>query len=185
MSDESRAGEPERGGRTGDREVSLEEQAEMAGTFVAGLVREFGLQAQVTAEPGDEDSVEVATTGDDLGLLIGPRGQTLAAIQELARTVVQRSAAIRPARLVVDVSGYRQKRREALERFTRQVADEVLASGSRRALEPMNAADRKIVHDTVNALPGLATVSEGEEPRRRVVIAPESAATATEEPEGS
>ena len=61
----------------------------------------------------------------------------------------------------------------------------MLASGSRRALEPMNAADRKIVHDTVNALPGLATVSEGEEPQRRVVIAPESAAAATEEPEGS
>ena len=180
MSDESRADE-----RADQREVSLEEQAEMAGSFVAGLVREFGLEAQVRAEPGDEESVEVAATGGDLGLLIGPRGQTLAAIQELTRTVVQRSAAIRPARLTVDVSGYRQKRREALERFTRQVADEVVASGSRRALEPMTAADRKIVHDTVNELPGLVTESEGEEPRRRVVIAPESSAPTAEEPEDS
>jgi len=71
------------------------------------------------------------------------------------------------------VAGYRQARREALARFTRQVADQVKESGQARALEPMHPADRKIVHDTVNEIDGVATTSEGEEPRRRVVIVPD------------
>ena len=117
--------------------------------------------------------------GDDLGLLIGPKGQTLAAIQELSRTVVQRQASgTHHGRVRLDVSGYRQRRREALERFARPVADEVQASrASQKALEPMNAADRKVVHDTVNEIDGVSTVSEGEDQRRRVVILP-----ATERP---
>ena len=73
---------------------------------------------------------------------------------------------------MVDVAGYRQKRKEALERFVHQIADEVRSSGNRRALEPMSAADRKIVHDTINDLTGVQTTSEGEEPRRYVVILP-------------
>ena len=78
----------------------------------------------------------------------------------------------RNGRLLVDVGGYRQARREALERFTRQIADEVKASGRARGLEPMSPADRKVVHDTVNDIDGVETTSEGEEPRRRVVIIP-------------
>ena len=70
------------------------------------------------------------------------------------------------------MAGYRQRRREALERFTQGVAEEVRASGVQKALEPMGSADRKIVHDTVNDLDGVSTISEGDEPRRRVVIIP-------------
>jgi spoIIIJ-associated protein len=117
-------------------------------------------------------------TGDDLGLLIGPKGQTLQSVQELARTVVQRRASNRTGRILVDVAGYRVKRRDALERFTRQVAEDVLATGVQRVLEPMSPADRKIVHDTANDLEGVRTVSEGEEPRRRVVIVPDTTASA-------
>ncbi|MHB1924605.1 MAG: Jag family protein [Acidimicrobiales bacterium] len=95
-------------------------------------------------------------------------------MQELTRTVVQRKLNAHNGRLLVDVSGYRQKRKVALERFTKDVADQVLSSGQRRLLEPMSAADRKIVHDTANAIEGVSTVSEGEEPRRRVVILPQS-----------
>ena len=72
------------------------------------------------------------------------------------------------------MAGYRQKRRDALERFTRQVAGEVVSSGARRVLEPMNPADRKVVHDTINEIEGVSTTSEGEEPRCRVVILPDS-----------
>ena len=153
-------------------DVPMEQQAEVARGFLAGLVETFGAEASVEVRPIDEDTVELAIVGDDLGLLIGPKGQTLGAVQELARTVVQRKTGGRNGRLVVDVGGYREARRAALERFTHQVADEVKASGRARGLEPMSPADRKVVHDTVNDIDGVATTSEGEEPRRRVVILP-------------
>ena len=87
---------------------------------------------------------------------------------------IRRRNAVRGrARLHVDVGGYRLRRREALAEFTRKVADEVETSGEARALEPMSAADRKVVHDTVAEFAGLATASEGEEPDRRVVIRPD------------
>jgi spoIIIJ-associated protein len=149
--------------------------AEVAETFVRGLLDTFGSTYQVERQQVDDETVEIAVEGEDLGLLIGQRGQTLSAVQELARTVVQRRAVGYHGRVVVDVSGYRRHRREALERFTRTVADQVLESGVARVLEPMPPADRKVVHDTVNTIPGVVTSSEGEEPRRRVAISPEDA----------
>ena len=153
-------------------DVPMEQQAEVAREFLAGLVQQFGAQASVDVRPIDDETVELAIVGDDLGLLIGPKGQTLGAVQELARTVVQRKTGGRNGRLVVDVGGYREARRAALARFTQQVADEVKASGRARGLEPMSPADRKVVHDTANEIDGVETSSEGEEPRRRVVILP-------------
>lgn len=153
-------------------DVPMEQQAEVAREFLAGLVEQFGATATVDVRPIDDETVELAIVGDDLGLLIGPKGQTLGAVQELARTVVQRKTGGRNGRLVVDVGGYREARRAALARFTQQVADEVKASGRARGLEPMSPADRKVVHDTANDIDGVATTSEGEEPRRRVVILP-------------
>ncbi len=154
-------------------DVPLDEQAEEAASFVQGLVEAFELAAMVSTEEIDEDTVEVRVNGDDLGLLIGPKGSTLSAVQELTRTVVQRRLHAHNGRLLVDVAGYRQKRKVALERFTRQVAEEVRSSGQRRVLEPMSPPDRKVVHDTANTIEGVITASEGEEPRRRVVIIPE------------
>jgi spoIIIJ-associated protein len=155
-------------------DVPLAEQADVARTFLLGLVDQFGLRAEVTSADIDEDTVELRVEGDDLGLLIGPRGQTLAAVQDLARTVVQRQTGGANGRLLVDVSGYRQKRRTALERFTKEMAEKAKADGRRVVLEPMSPADRKVVHDTVNDIEGVATTSEGEEPRRRVVIIPDA-----------
>ena len=104
---------------------------------------------------------------------MGPKGATLAAIQELSRTVVHRQVpGTAEGRVRVDVAGYRQRRREALERFVQQVAEQVRTSGVQKALEPMSPPDRKVVHDTVNGIDGVGTLSEGEEPRRRVVIVP-------------
>ena len=150
--------------------AQLEREREIATEFIDGLVAAFGLDGEVSTVI-DDDEIEVAVAGDDLGLLIGPRGQTLAAVQELTRTVVHRAMPDRSGWLRVDVSGYRQRRKEALERFTVQVAGEVVASGDRRMLEPMGAADRKIVHDAAQKVDGVVTLSEGEEPDRRVVIA--------------
>ena len=154
-------------------EASVQEQATAAEEFLSGLVAAFGLNGTVTSEEVDE-AVEVRIDGDDLGLLIGPKGRTLWAIQELTKTVVQRQqGGGLSTRIRVDVAGYREKRRAALERFTQNAAAAVLESGQARALEPMGAADRKVVHDTVNDIEGVATRSEGEDPRRKVVIVPD------------
>ena len=151
--------------------LSLEEQGESARVFVEGLVAELGLDAAVSTRVLDEETVEVSVEGPELGLLVGRGGATLAALQELARTVVQSRTDGPTDRILVDVAGYRAKRAEALQRFTRQIADEVLASGSERALEPMLAADRKVVHDTVAEIEGVVSRSEGEDPYRYVVVA--------------
>jgi spoIIIJ-associated protein len=155
---------------------SLEEQGEAARGFVAGIVSELGLHADVTHRLSDEETAEVTVEGPELGVLIGPGGATLAALQELARTFVQKTTGGHSGRIVVDVAGYRAKRTEALRRFTRQIADEALAEQSERTLEPMSAADRKVVHDTINEIEGLSTRSEGEEPQRYIVIIPDGAA---------
>jgi spoIIIJ-associated protein len=158
----------------GEQELDLAQQAVVAETFVRGLLERFSLPAETTTVTVDEETFEVQVSGAELGLLIGPKGQTLQAVQELTRTAVQRRASNRTGRILVDVAGYRVKRREALERFTRQIADDVVASGVQRVLEPMSPADRKIVHDTANLIPGIRTISEGEEPQRRVVILPDT-----------
>jgi len=152
--------------------ISLEEQAAAAREFMVGLLESFGYDADVTTRELDEETIEVSASGDDLGLLIGPRGATLAALQDLTRTAVQHRFPARTDRIMVDVAGYRQRRIAALERFTRQVAEQVMSSGAEQALEPMNAADRKVVHDTVNEIHGVMTRSEGEDPGRYVVVAP-------------
>ena len=151
-------------------EMSLEEQGQAAQTFVEGLLREMGIDAAVSLRLVDDTTAEVAVDGDGLGLLVGPRGATLGALQEVTRTVVQKHTGGHSERILVDVAGYRARRAEALQRFTRQVAEEVISSGAERALEPMSAADRKVVHDTVNEIDGVVTRSEGEEPRRYIVL---------------
>jgi spoIIIJ-associated protein len=173
--EDDNAGAPADGGTAmGEQELDLAQQAEIAESFVRGLLESFGLPAQTKTVTLDEETFEVQVAGEELGLLIGPKGQTLQAVQELTRTAVQRRASNRTGRILVDVAGYRVKRRDALERFTRQVADDVVATGVQRVLEPMSPADRKIVHDTANLLAGVRTISEGEEPQRRVVIIPDA-----------
>jgi spoIIIJ-associated protein len=152
---------------------SLAEEAAVAKEFLEGLLDSFDLDGTIGSEELDEETVEVAVAGADLGLLIGPKGQTLSAIQDLTRTVVQRRLGARSGRLLVDVAEYRRTRRAALERFATEVAAKVTEAGKAIALEPMTAADRKVVHDTVNAISGVGTTSEGEEPHRRVVIMPD------------
>jgi spoIIIJ-associated protein len=156
-------------------EAELAEQGEVVRGFLVDLLDAFGLDGEVTATPAEDDgAVELAVAGDDLGLLIGPKGATLQAVQELSRSMLQRTKPGEAhARIRVDVGGYRARRREALEAFVRKVADDVVATGTQKALEPMAPPDRKVVHDTVNDIPGVHTVSEGEDTRRRVVIIPD------------
>ncbi len=152
--------------------MTLQEQAEVAREFLQGLLDTFGLEASVTTREIDEDTVEVAANGDELGMLVGPRGSTLVALQDVTRTVVQRQFPSKTDRIMVDVAGYRERRAAALQRFSKQVAEEVLESGTERALEPMSPADRKVVHDTINEIDGVVTRSDGEDAARHIVIAP-------------
>lgn len=155
-------------------EGDLPSVEDAATTFLEGLTRALGVEATVSVVTVDgDDELEARVEGADLGVLIGPGGQTLNAVQELTRLAVQQArGGVRGGWLRVDVSGYRVKRREALERFAGQIVEQVVSSGAAKALEPMNAADRKVVHDTAARLGGVVTSSEGEEPRRRVVIRP-------------
>jgi len=158
-------------------DATVEEQSAIMRSFLEGLVGAFDLEATFAEDRVDDETIELKVEGDNLGLLIGPKGQTLQAVQELARTVVQRQATgTHHGRVRIDIGGYRERRREALERFATQIAQDVLSSGSAKALEPMHPADLKVVHDTINDIDGVVTTSEGEEPRRRVVIMPASSA---------
>lgn len=153
-------------------EVALEEQGQVAEKFLKGLVERMGIHARVRSHARDEDTVELFVEGDDLGVLIGVRGNTILALQDLTRTVVARQTGANNGRLLVDVGGYRAKRQVALARFAEQVARQVKQSGSRKVLEPMNSADRKVVHDTINEIDGVTTTSQGDDPRRYVVVMP-------------
>lgn len=157
---------------TTTEDVPIGEQADVADEFMRGLVGAFGLTADVAVRIED-DVVLVDVEGDDLGLLVGPKGATLRAIEDLVRTVVQRRTDGHGARIHVDVGGYQAKRRAALAQFATGLAGRVRESGEELALEPMPAADRKVVHDTIAEIDGVTTISEGEEPRRRVVLRPE------------
>ena len=152
--------------------ASIEEQVRLAEEFLKGLLDELGSTANVSSHDLADGVVELEIDGDNLGTLIGPKGATLLALQELTRTVLQHRVGSSECRVVVDVNGYRKRRQDALARFAQQVAAEVRESNVRRALEPMPPADRKVVHDAVNGVAGVTTTSEGEEPYRRVVLIP-------------
>lgn len=147
--------------------------------FLLGLAASLGAQGETVVSIEGED-IEVQLNGSDLGLLVGPRGSTLQAVQDITRVVSQRRMGDHNTRLRIDIGGYRAKRKEALSRFVTQVADEVVSSGSARALEAMPSPDRKIVHDALTGRTDIVTHSEGEDPNRRVVISPAAAVASAE-----
>ena len=161
-----------RGGPPEESSEELEEQLGVAEEFLRGLLERMGLVADV--EPAVVDGAAYVDVwgrddGDDVGILIGRRGHTLESLQELVRNVVFQRTGER-CEVLVDVEDYRKRRRSRLERTAQDAARRVRKTGKPEALEPMNAYERKIVHDTVAGIGGLATASEGEEPNRRVVI---------------
>ena len=164
---------PEAGGaETSDderlRSATPEEVAPVAREFVEGLLESLGLEAQVETRV-DEDRAVVDVAGESLGLLIGRRGQTLDALQELVRTAVQRRLRAR-ARVLVDVEGYRSRRQASLAEYARAMARRAKERGTEIELEAMNAYERKIVHDAVADVEGAVSFSEGEEPERKVIV---------------
>lgn len=160
-----------KGNQREDAAVSAQQVGEEAKKFLTELVAAFGLQGTVDLRE-DGDDLELAVSGSDLGLMVGPRGNTLLAVQDLTRVASQRRLGDHDTRLRVDVGGYRERRREALSRFANEIAEQVAKSGEARALEPMPSADRKVIHDVLTGHATVVTRSEGDDPNRRVVIAP-------------
>ena len=159
-------------GRAGTPELSmadLEQESEVAADYVEGLLDVADLDGDIDMDV-EGDRAVVSVVGATLQELIGPRGEVLEALQELTRLAVHRQTGAR-TRIMLDVGGYRAKRRMELTELGRDAADEVQSSGLPRRLDAMTPFERKIVHDAVAAA-GLRSESEGEEPNRRVVVFP-------------
>jgi spoIIIJ-associated protein len=156
------------------RDLDVEEQADAVADFIEELLVKMDIDA--IAEPSEADGrtyVDILDGDpDDMSLLIGRHGQTLDALQELSRQVVGRRLDQR-IRVLVDVEDYRKRRASRVVEKARDAADEVLETGTERSLEPMDALERKIVHDAVAEIDGVRTESRGEDPERHVVILPE------------
>jgi spoIIIJ-associated protein len=121
----------------------------------------------------ENDRAIVAIVGTDLKSLVGSHGETLDALQELTRLAVQQKTGAR-SRLMLDISGHRQARRNELASLAQDTAGRVLESGESARMAPMNPFERKVVHDTIASIDGVRSESEGEEPNRRVVVLVES-----------
>ena len=151
--------------------VTPDEVGAAAVAFMEGLTTAFGADAAVAVRV-EGIELDVTVSGAELGLLVGPGGRTLVAVQDLARVAAQRRLGDHETRLRVDVGGYRERRDAALASFARDVAEQVHSSGTARSLEPMTSADRKIVHDVLNEIDGVTSRSVGDDPDRRIIVDP-------------
>ena len=145
---------------------SVEEKIE---TFIKGLLEHMNSNAVPHAWKADANTYKVDLVGDDLGYLIGRRGDTLDAIQHLANYTVNRDVEGH-IRINVDAESYRQKREDSLRRYARKKAQQVLKNRRRTTLEPMNAYERHVIHAALQDMDNITTHSTGVEPNRRVVI---------------
>jgi spoIIIJ-associated protein len=159
--------------RSGGRVTDLEREGEVAADFLETLLDIADLDGDIDVDI-DGDRAAVAIVDSEEGRvprrLVGPDGKVLEALQELTRLAVQ-SATGERSRLMLDVAGYRAERRATLVELAQAAIAEVKASGAKKALEPMTAFERKVVHDEVLAA-GLASESDGTEPHRHVVVLP-------------
>ena len=149
--------------------ADLELEGEIAADYVEGLLDVADLDGDIDMDV-EGDRALVSVVGATLDELVGPRGEVLEALQELTRLAVHRQTGAR-TRIMLDVGGYRQRRRAELTETGRVAAEEVRRTGVAKKLGAMNPFERKVVHDAVAAA-GLQSESEGEEPDRRVVVLP-------------
>jgi spoIIIJ-associated protein len=149
--------------------ADLEQESEIAADYVEGLLDVADLDGDIDMDV-EGDRALVSVVGATLQELVGPRGEVLEALQELTRLAVHRQTGVR-TRIMLDVGGYRARRRTELTALGRDAAEDVSQTGVPRRLEPMTPFERKIIHDAIAAA-GLRSESEGEEPNRRVVVLP-------------
>ena len=139
-------------------------------TFLSGLLEHMGIEAQINVGPRTENGVLVTLEGPKLGALIGHRGETLDAVQQLTNYSVNRGRTHR-TRIHIDAENYRSKREDSLKRLANKVAGKVVKYRRNITLEPMNAYERHVIHEALQDYPDVITSSTGTEPNRRTVVA--------------
>ncbi|WP_250286090.1 MULTISPECIES: R3H domain-containing nucleic acid-binding protein [unclassified Frankia] len=154
------------------RIADLEQEGEIAADYLEALLDIVDLDGDLDLDVEGERAV-VAVVGDGLDLLVGSRGETLEALQELTRLAVLQKTGVR-SRLMLDVGGHRAQRRAELRDLATAVAERVKAGAQPEKLKPMTPFERKVVHDLIATIDGVVSESEGEEPQRRVVVLPAS-----------
>jgi spoIIIJ-associated protein len=150
-------------------ELGVTSQEPLVKDFLTGLVSAFGLEGTVETRI-EEDVIVAEVLGDQTEALVGPRGSVMESVHELTKTVLQRTAQD-SARVRLDVAGYAERRRQALSIYAEELISQVVEDGGEVMLEPMSASDRKVIHDAVAANERVRSYSEGESPKRYVVIA--------------
>lgn len=148
----------------------------VAKSFLSQVFDAMGMNAEVNAK-SDSDGVSVDISGEHMGIVIGKRGDTLDALQYLTSLVVNRESD-EHVRVTLDTENYRQKRRTALLSLAQKLADKVYKTGRKYTLEPMNPYERRIIHSCLQSNDKITTFSVGEDPYRKVVIAPKTASSA-------
>jgi len=152
-------------------EADKDEQLKVSIEFLEGLVKSFGLEGGVEGQL-EEENLVVKVTGEQTEALVGEKGFIIRSLHELTRTVVQRKTGA-GTRLRLDVADYAAKRKEALTIYAERLSKQILEDKQEVMLEPMNSVDRKTLHDAASQLEGIRSYSEGREPYRSVVFAPE------------
>jgi spoIIIJ-associated protein len=160
-------------GSPGSSEDLLVREGDIAGDYLERLLDLLDYDGDIDLDVEAGRAVVSIDGGEDLEKLVGPRGNVLEALQELTRLAVQQETGAR-SRLMLDIAGWRADRRRELSDLGRATAEKVLASGERIRLQPMTPFERKVVHDAVATFKGVHSESEGEDPRRRVVVFPQS-----------
>ena len=138
--------------------------------FLRDTIDKMGVTASVEKEEKNE-GILLNINGEDIGVLIGKRGQTLDSLQYLVNLVANRQSS-NYQRIYLDAEGYRARRKEALETLAVRLSNKALRTKREVRLEPMNAHERKIIHTTLQNTKGVSTYSDGEEPNRRIVVTP-------------
>ncbi len=163
-------------------EIDVNTQEPLVRDFLSGLVDAFGLEGQVETRI-QEDVIVAEVRGDQTEALVGPRGSVMEAVHELTKTVLQRTVRD-SARVRIDIAGYAERRRQALSIYAQGLIEQVMTDGGEIMLEPMSASDRKVIHDAVAEREGVRSYSEGESPKRYVVIAREAEQDAQQSDDG-
>ena len=158
---------------TGSKHEQLVAEGDAAGDYLERLLDILDFDGDIDLDVEGERAVVSIIGEGDVDKLVGDRGEVLDALQELTRLAAMAETGHR-SRLMLDIAGYRERRRGELRELGRATAEKVLESGEPVRLTPMNPFERKIVHDAVGAVDGVESSSEGEEPRRRVVVSPVS-----------
>ena len=166
-------GEPGEPDDSGSSEDLLVREGDIAGDYLERLLDLLDYDGDIDLDVEAGRAVVSIDGGEDLEKLVGPRGNVLEALQELTRLAVQQETGAR-SRLMLDIAGWRADRRKELSDLGTATAQKVLASGERIRLQPMTPFERKVVHDAVASVSGVHSESEGEDPRRRVVVFPQS-----------